>query len=101
MSNEVIEIESIPTKIRYKGIIWIPETNNKKVVNTKQDYFSKWIDNTKHVGDVFTLDDFYSEYPKHRTDVKCKQRLVKTISRLVKDGKIDQWKHKDEFKVLK
>ena len=98
--DEVIELESIPTKISYKGIIWIPEKKNK-AGSIKQDYFSKWVDNTKHVGDVFTLEDFFKGHPKHRTDVKCKQRLDKTIINLIKEEKIRQGNSKDEFKVLK
>ena len=102
MSDEVEVLESImiPKKIRYKDIIWIPETKNKQG-NIKQNYFIRWLDNTKHVGDVFTLSDFYSEYPKHKKDRHCRKRLDKVISSLIKEGKIKMWVNKDEFKVLK
>lgn len=125
--NEVIEIESTPTKIKYKGIIWVPEqkesqrnikelpketkikTNNinnnfttpvEKRGNIKKPYIIKWIEQLE-VGDVFTLDQFYYKYPKIRKDhVGCK-RVDKIIVNLVQEGKINHWKREGEFRVLK
>lgn len=102
--NDVIEIESIPTKIKYKGIIWIPigsEKVNHSKGNVKKSYLVKWIDEKKRFGDVFTLDEFYAEFPKHKKDKGCRDRLVRAISNLIKEEKIRQGNNKDEFKVIK
>ena len=101
MSDEIEILESIiiPKKIRYKDIIWIPETKNKPG-NVKQNYFIRWLDDTKHVGDVFTLSDFYNEYPKHKKHVHYRERLDKIIIDLIKKGRIRQGNIKDEFKVI-
>ncbi len=102
--NDVEELESIPTKIKYKGIIWIPLKEAKinkpgKGGGGKKNYFLKWF-NKKHPGNTFTLEDFFKEYPKHQYDKKCRVRIDKIISELIQDKKIMQI-NKDQFKVLK
>ena len=97
--SEVEELEVIIKKIKYKGIIWIPETN--RLHNLKENYFVKWMIENKQVGDIFSLDEFYKEHPKHKTDAGCKRRLNKIVSDLIKEERIEMWVHKDEFKVLK
>jgi len=100
--NDVIELESIPTKIKYKGIVWIPENSIKKNNSkgcVKQNYFSKWM-HTKNVGDIVTLEQFYKSYPKHKTDLTYHNRLVSTISKLIDDKTLQQL-DKKSFKVLK
>lgn len=130
--NEVIEIESIPTKIKYKGFIWVRELkkehvkiNNVNKVNTinksnninkkvdknfttpvkkrgslKKPYLVKWIEK-KDPGDVFTLNQFYRLYPKLKKDTVGHVRVDKIIINLVQEGKINHWKNKDQFRVLK
>lgn len=98
MKDEVEILESIPTKIRYKDIVWIPEASLSP--HGKQNYFLKWI-MTKDVGVVFSINDFYKNHPKHKTDVRCKQRLVKIISDLIKDNVIQQMDNEGEFRRLK
>ena len=124
MNNEVEIIEEIkiPTKIKYKGVIWVPESkkecvkvnkinNGNKVNNNfmtpvekhsniKKPYIVKWIEQLD-VGDVFTLDQFYYKYPKLKKDHVGRKRVDKIIVNLIRDGKINHWKHKDEFRVLK
>jgi len=105
LNNKVEELEVIttPIKIKYKGIVWIPETDVKSSSSirpySKQNYFVKWL-RTKKPNDIFMLDDFYKEYPKHRTDANCKRRLSKILSELI-DDKMLQQLGKDRFKVLK
>jgi len=98
MNADVEELEVIIKRIRYKNIVWIPDPNSQH--NVKKNYFSKWL-HDKKPGDVFTLESFYKKYPKHRTDMGCKRRVEKTISALIKEGKINMWIKKDEFKVMK
>jgi len=123
--NEVTEIESIPTKIKYKGIIWIPEskTNNINNVNNvnkidkvdknfniptekpirlgnlKKPYIVKWIERFD-VGAVFTLDQFYYKYPKLKKHSVGHMRVDKIISDMITDRRIVQLGN-DKFKVLK
>lgn len=105
LNNRVEELEVIttPTKIKYKGIVWIPETDVKSDLSiqppSKQNYFVRWL-KTKKPADIFMLDDFYKKHPKHRKDANCKRRLSKAISELV-DSKVLQQLGKDKFKVLK
>lgn len=103
---EILEEIKIPTKIKYKDIIWVPESESTKIkqhvdISGKQNYFDKWLRENKQVGDVFLLDEFYKEHPRHKKEVGCKKRLDNIISKLISDGCIDMWSHKDEFKVLK
>ena len=138
--NEVIEIESIPTKIKYKGIIWVPELKNsqritkvcQKEIKTKDNinksnnvnkidkvdknftaqtekmkrgslkkpYIIKWIEKLE-VGSVFTLDQFYYKFPKHKKDTACRKRVDKIIVNMVLEGKINHWKREGQFRVLK
>jgi len=103
--TEVIELESIPTKIKYKGIVWIPEQtydqtdqcNNRP---SKQNYFVKWLLKNKKVGDIVILADFYKEYPNHERDSLCRHRLKKVLSSMIQDKQLQQHGN-NEFKVLK
>lgn len=92
LNDEVIEIESIPTKIKYKGIVWIPEqskTNyDKKKGNPKKPYIIKWVAK-KDAGDIFTKDDFFKEFPKHRNDGACKKRIDEAILNMILDKCIE------------
>jgi len=103
--NKVKELESIPTKIEYKGIVWVPEEkitkkkNTKRIYSQKQPYIKKWV-NTLKVGSVFTVDEFWNNHPNHTKDKKGKIIIDRSISELIKDEKILQL-NKDEFKVLK
>ena len=115
--NEVIEIESIPTKIKYKGIVWIPETEEtvrvpedvdnininftmpREKLRVKKSYLVKWLENSKNIGDVFTLDEFYGKYPKHKKDPSCKKRVDKLIASMIVDERILQI-GKDRFKLV-
>ena len=113
--NEVIELESIPTKIEYKGIIWIPQPTSNETVDyhiprksdvvyehhTKQSYLVKWLQKNKTVGDVFTLDEFFRKYPKHRKDAECRRRIEKIMDGLLKDSIITQWTKPDNFRIIK
>ncbi len=104
MNKDVVEIESIPTKIKYKGIVWIPELKNHqtksvdkvdknfttpderpiKPGNVKKSYIVKWV-GKKDVGDIFTKDDFFKEFPKHKKDVACKRRVDEAILDMIFD----------------
>lgn len=125
--NEVIEIESIPTKIKYKDIIWVPELKNEVKVNKinnvnninkidkvdknftipterpvkrgtiKKPYIVKWIEK-KDSRDVFTLDQFYRVYPKLKKDSASRKRIDKIIISMVADNKIIQM-HGGKFMV--
>ena len=96
---EAVEIvESIPTKIRYRGIIWVPmgsqeAADDKKKKHSKhpvkQPYFLKWLD-TIPSGESFNLNDFYSMYPKIKKHGSSRRRLVLIISNLIRDNKIVQ-----------
>ena len=127
MNNEIEIIESIPTKIRYKGIIWVPqETNNSNVNNInkvnkvnkidtvnknfttptekpikhgniKKPYIVKWIEDRKS-GNVFTLDQFYRVYPKLKKDGAGRKRIDKIITGMVTDKTLMQL-HGDKFMV--
>lgn len=103
MDDEVEELEVIIKKIRYKDIVWVPETDARSNSSNrplgKQNYFVRWL-KTKKPTDIFMLDDFYKKYPKHRKDANCKRRLNKIISELI-DDKVLQQLGNDEFKVLK
>lgn len=128
MNDEVEEIEviTIPTKIKYKGMIWVPQptserTNSytpknpktKHVEETninftipvephiKQSYLVKWLNKNRKVGDVFILEDFYKKYPKHKKDVGCRNRIEKIISNLIREDIITQWTNPGEFRILK
>lgn len=122
MNNEVIEIESTPTKIKYKGVVWIPEPKEpqripkeipkeiKEIVKktktvdnininftmprekprVKKPYLVKWLEKSKNIGDVFTLDEFYGKYPKHKKDQNCKKRVDKLIASMIVDKRIIQ-----------
>ena len=93
MNDEKVEvIESIPTKIKYKDIIWIPESKRtdcvkkkKQIGNVKKSYIVKWIEE-KQVGDVFIKDDFYKLYPRHKKDVACKRRVDEAIQNMILEG---------------
>ena len=101
--DDVIELESIPTKIKYKGIVWIPKSPAKVNHSSgciKQNYFIKWINDNKYVGDIFTLDEFYEKHPKHKKERGCRTRLIKTISDLIADKALLQL-NDNKFKVLK
>ena len=114
MNDEVDEVEVIVKKIRYKNIIWIPEVkkedvnvnNVNKVSNInnvnkidkvdknfttpvkpgsiKKPYIVKWIAK-KDVGDIFTKDDFYKVFPKHKSDVACKRRIDEVLQDMILD----------------
>lgn len=88
MNDEVEELEVIVKKIRYKGIVWIPEPIQKQGQHVnkhpKQNYFVKWLHKNKQVGDLFTLEEFYIEYPKHGEDMGCKRRVEKVLSKYIR-----------------
>lgn len=104
LNNEVEELEVIVKKIRYKDIVWIPESDVKSNSNVrppgKQNYFFKWVMDLQ-VGSVFSLNDFYKMHPKHERDKHCQERLDKTIGDMIKDNIIGQWHKKGEFRRLK
>lgn len=87
------------TELKYDARVWVVKT--KYVCrNVKKNYFIKYLSDKKP-GDIFRLDDFYKAFPKHKTDNAYKDRLDKTISGLIKNGRIVMWVNPDEFKVLK
>jgi len=91
------------TELKFDGMVWIPKNNNCKGSgkgNVKKNYFIRFLNNKK-LGDIFRLDEFYKQYPKHKTDAKYHKRLEKTISDLIQDGSISMWVNPDEFKVMK
>jgi len=99
MNTDVEELEVIIKKIKYKGVVWVPESKNKPVPVIppgKQNYFYKWVMD-KPVGSVFGLKDFYKLFPKHEKDSKCQSRIETVIADLFDDGFIMQWR-KDMFK---
>jgi len=98
MNADVEELEVIVKKIRYKNIVWVPETKNNNNVQPsgKKNYFYKWVMD-KHVGSIFSLKDFYKLFPKHEKDSGCQSRIDKIIFDLLNDGFIMQWKQ-DMFK---
>ena len=61
--------------------------------NVKKSYLEKWIQDNNFT--VFTLDMFYSKYPKQKEN----RKLDGIISRLISDGKILQL-GKDKFTVI-
>jgi len=91
-------IEGLVTEYKIDALIWIQKPNPSG--NVKQNYFVKWL-KQKKAGDIFLLDEFFKLHPKHKTDIHTRDRLDKTISNLIQDGKLDQWTNTDEFKVLK
>lgn len=109
LNDEVEELEviTIIKKIRYKNIIWIPESESTQFKRgrnvdryVKQNYFVKWLHKNKQVGDIFTLEDFYKEYPKHKENVGYKRRVEKAISNLIRDKIITHWDKLGEFKRI-
>ena len=121
---EIIEEIKIPTKIKYKGVIWVPEskkecvkvnkinnvnkidnnftlpTEKPKHGNLKKPYIVKWIEHFE-VGSVFTLNQFYRIYPKLKKSYVGRKNVDKIIVNLVQEGKINHWKRKGQFRVLK
>lgn len=73
------------------------ETMVKSVTGNKQPYIMKWIQQKKQ-GDVFTVDDFYREYPKLKTHKESRVIVERSISDLIKKRVIVQMGN-DKFKV--
>jgi len=102
MNDEIEIIESIPTKIKYKGIIWVPQEtdnacNSVRSRNPKKPYFVKWVEARKS-GDVFTLDQFYTVYPKLKKDCAGRKRIDRIIFEMITDKRIMQL-GSERFKV--
>ena len=77
-----------------KPAIKEPVKTEKQVSNLKISYLEKWIQ--KGVFTVFTLEQFFKDYPRQREN----KRLNRNISKLINDGKILQL-DKEKFTVIK
>ena len=107
--NEVIVLESIPTKIMYKDFIWVHEV--KKIIDTskfkkpagnvKRAYIIKWVEKKK-VGDVFTKDEFYDEYPTIKREKARRMCVDEAVQNMILDGVITVHDNiPGKYKVLK
>ena len=100
MKQDEVEI----LEIKYKGVVWIPKSRVESLSSVrpagKQNYFQKWV-MKQEIGAVFSLEDFYNDYPKHKTEIRRRERLDKSISDLCIDEVLQQWHKKDEFRRLK
>ena len=95
--NEVLEIESIPTKIKYKDIVWIPEgTSNKEPDSMSAEKMKVWL-RLKDIKD-FDLDDVREAFPEWSK--YAKSQLLFKVNHLIKNNNVQQL-HTGEFKVLK
>ena len=125
---EIIEEIKIPTKIKYKGIIWVPESkkedakvnniNNVSKVNeidkVDKNFTTPTEKPVKHgnlkkpyivkwiekkpVGAVFTLNQFYRLYPKLKKNIVSRKRIDKIINNMIIDNVIEQWRKDGKFK---
>ena len=103
MNDVVEELEVEIKKIRYKGIVFVPEqkkTNSNKSKNVKKPYIVKWVEK-KSVGDVFTKDQFYKLYPKLKKDAVGRRRVDEAIQDMILDGRIEQYEILGQYKVVK
>ena len=88
MNEDVLIIESKPTKIKYKGIVWVPEVKKIKnigknhVGNKKKPYIVKWVEK-KLVGDIFTKDEFYQEHPKIKKEKSRRRRVDEEMQNMI------------------
>jgi hypothetical protein len=90
-----------PTELFFDNITWVPEKKKKNPEHKgKKNYFRKWIDKKMKVGAKFTLQDFYKDYPKHKTDSSNRKRLERTIHELIVEKKLAQME-KGKFQVIK
>lgn len=102
MDDEIEILESIPSKIRYRNIVWVPE--NKARINPTSSSMSSekirgWLIK-KHL-ESFSLDDIRDEFPKWNN--YSKSQLIYKINPLVKNKNIQQLSDEknSKFKVLK
>ena len=110
MNDEVEELEVIIKKIKYKGIIWIPQQTSDGIIKNnpkkqmihiaKKPYVVKWV-KQKQVGDIFTKDEFYKLYPKHKKDITCRRRVDEAIQNMILERHIEMWEILGQYKVLK
>lgn len=97
MNNGIDILESIPTKIRYKDTIWIPENVRKKESNSlSSEKIRCWL-RFKNI-QQFKLDDLRVAFPEWSR--YAKSQLVYKVNPLAKKNFIQQLSV-DEFKVLK
>jgi len=103
MNNEIEILESIPTKIKYKDIIWIPEKTERVIIEANSLSSEKircWI-RIKNI-QQFTLDDIRVAFPEWSR--YAVSQLIFKINPLVKNKIVQQLndnKSNPEFKVLK
>lgn len=82
----------IVTEIKYKGDVWVKKTCNKKPILMKphkrgmKNKLVVWL-NSKKIGDVFTLDEFYNETSTARSS---NHRYERIATDLIKTDNIRQ-----------
>lgn len=97
MSHEIEILENMPTKIRYKNIVWIPEETSRMETNSlSSEKIRCWL-RFKNIQE-FKLDDLRVVFPEWSR--YARSQLIFKINPLIKKGILQQL-GKDEFKVLK
>ena len=91
--NRVFEIKKEPVVKDTSNSSGFKQKQKTYARNKKISYLEKWINNNNF--EVFTLDQFFSAYPKQSEN----RKLDGIISRLVTDKKITQL-GKNKFKVM-
>ena len=93
-NNNVFVLKEPETPMEIIAISSSPEKPKKSHVhNFKKSYLEKWIKSIDY--DVFTLEQFYKEYPLQQKN----RHLSRNISRLISDKKLIQL-GKNKFKVV-
>ena len=92
--------EGKTVEIRFDDRLWVPKDGVVYTRATKKSYIVKWIGDSRVVGDVFSLDDFYKDFPRHKRDGSCRKRIVKAVGVLIGDGFLRQL-GSDRFELLK
>ena len=72
-----------------------PTNQTNKSRNIKLSYIEKWIRQNEYM-EVFTLDQFYKDYPKQKEN----NRLTNNISKLISENKLLQL-GKNKFKIIR
>lgn len=96
MNNELEILESIPTKIKYKDMVWIPEDTIKKESNSlSSEKIRCWI----RFKDIqqFTIDDLRVAFPKWSR--YAKSQLIFKLNPLIEKKYVAQFPN-DTFKVV-
>ena len=98
LNDEIEILESTPSKIRYKNIVWIPEnkTNRIETNSLSSEKIRIWL-RIKNIK-VFTINDVREAFPEWGR--YAKSQIIFKVNPLIKN-KIVQQLPNDNFKVLK